>query len=179
MVGLKVSALVGGMVAGADSISDVALLRHGAMSRLFCGVRAPSTLGTFLRAFRFGHVRQLDAVAARFLTALTGQAPLISPGADVTFVGIDDAVRSNYGCQAGRRPRILRGEGVECIPGHCVDTSLGAGDRRDPAPEGIGVLRQRCGPVGGRRPCHYQVMRDERDGGAPGGQRVLSTATQN
>lgn len=50
--GLKVSALVAGMVAGADSISDMALLRHGAMSRLFTGVQAPSTLGTFLRAFR-------------------------------------------------------------------------------------------------------------------------------
>ena len=45
---LKVSALVAGMVAGADSIDDMALLRHGAMSRLFTGVRAPSTLGTFL-----------------------------------------------------------------------------------------------------------------------------------
>jgi hypothetical protein len=43
--GLKVSALVGGMVAGADSISDMAVLRHGAMGRLFTGVRAPSTLG--------------------------------------------------------------------------------------------------------------------------------------
>ena len=60
--GAKVSALVAGMVAGADSIDDMDLLRHGAMSRLFAGVRAPSTLGTFLRAFRFGHVRQLDAV---------------------------------------------------------------------------------------------------------------------
>ena len=95
--GLKVSALVGGMVAGADSISDVALLRHGAMSRLFCGVRAPSTLGTFLRAFRFGHVRQLDAVAARFLTGLTGHAPLLPATSEVTFVDIDDTVRSTYG----------------------------------------------------------------------------------
>ena len=65
--GAKVSALVAGMVAGADSITDMDLLRHGGMGRLFGGVRAPSTLGTFLRAFAFGHVRQLDAVAARFL----------------------------------------------------------------------------------------------------------------
>lgn len=43
---LKVPALVGGMVAGADSIDDMDLLRHGAMGRLFDGVRAPSTLGT-------------------------------------------------------------------------------------------------------------------------------------
>ena len=56
---LKVLALVAGMVAGADSIEDMGLLRHGAVRRLFAGVRAPSTLGTFLRTFTFGHVRQL------------------------------------------------------------------------------------------------------------------------
>ena len=95
--GLKVSALVAGMVTGADSIADMAVLRHGAMPRLFCGVRAPSTLGTFLRAFRFGHVRQLDAVASRFLTGLTRRAPLVSTGVDVTFVDIDDTVRQTYG----------------------------------------------------------------------------------
>src|SRR5680860_1472272 len=46
---LKVPALVAGMIAGADSIDDMDLLRHGGMRRLFAGVRAPSTLGTFLR----------------------------------------------------------------------------------------------------------------------------------
>jgi hypothetical protein len=95
--GAKVSALVAGMVAGADSIADMAVLRHGGMGRLFTGVRAPSTLGTFLRAFRFGHVRQLDAVAARFLTGLTGHAPLISSAAEVSYVDVDDTVRSTYG----------------------------------------------------------------------------------
>lgn len=95
--GAKVSALVAGMIAGADSISDMRVLRHGAMARLFDGVRAPSTLGTFLRAFRFGHVRQLDAVAARFLTELTRHAPLISGTAEVTYVDVDDTVRSTYG----------------------------------------------------------------------------------
>src|SRR5665213_3218095 len=57
--GVKVAALVAGMVAGADSIDDMDLLRHGGMGRLVTGVRAPSTLGTFLRSFTFGHVRQL------------------------------------------------------------------------------------------------------------------------
>ena len=52
--GAKVSALVAGMLAGADSIDDMDLLRHGGMGRLFTGVRAPSTLGTFLRAFTNG-----------------------------------------------------------------------------------------------------------------------------
>ena len=95
--GSKVSALVAGMVAGADSIADMAVLRHGGMNRLFTGVRAPSTLGTFLRSFRFGHVRQLDAVGSRFLTGLTRHAPLVSTGADVTFIDIDDTVRQTYG----------------------------------------------------------------------------------
>ena len=83
---LKIPALVAGMIAGADSIDDMALLRHGAMKRLFTGVRAPSTLGTFLRAFTFGHVRQLDAVASRLLVNLAGQAPLL-PGADQLAFG--------------------------------------------------------------------------------------------
>jgi hypothetical protein len=73
----KVLALVAGMVAGADCISDMDLLRHGAMGRLFTDIRAPSTLGTFLRLFSFGHVRQLDAVAARFLARLDGAAPIL------------------------------------------------------------------------------------------------------
>ena len=72
--GLKVASLVAGMVAGADSIDDMALLRHGGMGRVFAGAYAPSTLGSFLRAFTFGHVRQLDAIASRFLTGLAGQA---------------------------------------------------------------------------------------------------------
>ena len=75
---LKVPALVAGMVAGADSIDDMDLLRHGGMGRLFTGVRAPSTLGTFLRSFTFGHVRQLDAVASRFVIALAKNAPILA-----------------------------------------------------------------------------------------------------
>ena len=94
---VKVGALVAGMVAGADSIDDMDLLRHGGMARLFTGLRAPTTLGAFLRGFAFGHVRQLDAVAARFLGGLARCAPLL-PGADqVTYVDIDDTVRATHG----------------------------------------------------------------------------------
>ena len=93
----KVVALVAGMVAGADSISDMDLLRHGGMTRLFDGVRAPSTLGTFLRRFTFGHVRQLDAVAARLLRALAGLTPILPGAAQVSFLDIDDTVRQTYG----------------------------------------------------------------------------------
>src|SRR4051794_3306512 len=49
----KITALVAGMICSADSIDDMDLLRHGGMPRLFEQVRAPSTLGTFLRRFRF------------------------------------------------------------------------------------------------------------------------------
>ncbi|THV09233.1 IS1380 family transposase [Nocardioides caeni] len=78
--GLKVASLVGGMVAGADSIDDMALLRHGGMGRVFARAYAPSTLGSFLRAFTFGHVRQLDAVASRFLIAVAGLTRLLGAG---------------------------------------------------------------------------------------------------
>ena len=95
--GLKVTALVAGMVAGADSISDMDLLRHGGMGRLFSSVRAPSTLGIFLRAFGFGHVRQLDAVASRFLPRLAGQAPILTGAAQMVWLDIDDTVIQTYG----------------------------------------------------------------------------------
>ena len=94
---LKVPALVAGMVAGADSIDDMDVLRHGGMGRLFTGVRAPSTLGTFLRTFTFGHVRQLDAVASRFLAALAKNAPLL-PGANQgCYIDIDDTIKATHG----------------------------------------------------------------------------------
>src|SRR3954452_25329207 len=66
--GRKVMALLFAMVLGADSIDDCDLLRAGRTRRLLGGwVPAPSTLGTFLRAFTFGHVRQLDALLGRAL----------------------------------------------------------------------------------------------------------------
>lgn len=80
--GLKVTSLVAGMVAGADSIDDMALLRHGGMGRVFTHAYAPSTLGSFLRAFTFGHVRQLDAIASRFLIALAGLTGMLGASAD-------------------------------------------------------------------------------------------------
>ena len=97
--GLKVSSLVAGMVAGADSIDDMALLRHGGMGRVFANAYAPSTLGSFLRAFSFGHVRQLDAVAARFLTRLATQTPLISSSSagERVMVDVDDTIIEVHG----------------------------------------------------------------------------------
>ena len=95
--GLKVASLVAGMVAGADSIEDMALLRHGGMGRLFDAIYAPSTLGSFLREFRFGHVRQLDAVAARVTANLAGCSPLLAGADQVSYVDVDDTVKQTYG----------------------------------------------------------------------------------
>ena len=97
--GLKIASLVAGMVAGADSIDDMALLRHGGMKRVFNACYAPSTLGSFLRSFTFGHVRQLDAVASRFLANLAARAPLLgSPAArDFVFVDVDDTIIEVHG----------------------------------------------------------------------------------
>jgi len=95
--GLKVTSLVGGMVAGADSIDDMALLRHGGMGRLFTRAYAPSTLGSFLRTFTFGHVRQLDAVASRFLIALAGLTGLLgTPAATAADTDTDTEVDRGY-----------------------------------------------------------------------------------
>jgi hypothetical protein len=94
---LKVPALVAGMVAGADSIDDMDLLRHGGMDRLFEGVRAPSTLGTFLRTFTFGHVRQLDSVVAAMLVELAQRTPLLTAADQIAYLDVDDTVKATYG----------------------------------------------------------------------------------
>src|SRR3954468_913490 len=90
--GRKVAALVGGMVAGADSIDDLGLLRSGGMWRIFDDCYAPSTLGQFLRAFRFGHVRQLDAVASRFLTGLAERRSLTEGIGEYAYLDLDDTI---------------------------------------------------------------------------------------
>ena len=96
--GLKVASLVARMVAGADSIDDMALLRHGGMGRVFNSGYAPSTLGSFLPAFTFGHVRQLDALASRVLTGLGSRAPLLSPSAnELVLVDVDDTIIEVHG----------------------------------------------------------------------------------
>jgi hypothetical protein len=94
---VKIGCLVSGMIAGADSIDDMGLLRHGAMPALFGGIRAPSTLGSFLRSFTWGNVLQLGKVHREVLAELARCAPLL-PGADVlAFVDIDSQQKRVYG----------------------------------------------------------------------------------
>lgn len=97
----KATSVVGGMLAGADSIDDLDLMRHGGMPRLFSGVRAPSTLGTFLRSFTHGHVQQLDAVGGDLLTGLTDRVPGVVAGGDTAegfaCIDVDDTIRQVHG----------------------------------------------------------------------------------
>jgi hypothetical protein len=94
---LKVPCLVAGMAAGADSIDDMDLLRHGAMPDLFGGIRAPSTLGSHLRSYTWGNVRQLEMVNRLLLAGLARRCPLL-PGRDtLAFVDIDAMQKRVYG----------------------------------------------------------------------------------
>jgi Transposase DDE domain group 1 len=124
--GRKVMSLVHGMLAGADSIDDMNVLRAGSTG-LILGhrVMAPSTLGTFLRAFSFGHVRQLDLVLDQSLAraweagAGPGDGPLVI---DIdSFIGevhSDQKQGASYGYtrQLGYHPILaVRGDTGEVL----------------------------------------------------------------
>src|SRR5659263_405808 len=122
------------------------------MDRLFGEVRAPSTLGTFLRAFTFGHVRQLDAVAGQLLAELSRRSPLL-PGADrVAYVDIDDTVKATYGyAKQGAGYGYSGVKGLERAARDGQQPTGGAGDRRDSTPERLDELRAGRPPAGRRR----------------------------
>ena len=93
----KLVTLVAAMCAGADCIDDTDIVRSGGMKTLFGGVYAPSTIGTLLREFTFGHARQLESVLGEHLAGLGERVDLL-PGADVrAFVDIDSLLRPVYG----------------------------------------------------------------------------------
>jgi hypothetical protein len=93
----KLLGVIAGMCTGADSIDDLDVLRAGGMPILFDGVYAPSTLGTLLREFSFGHARQLESVLREHLITLTARTPLLPGLADQAFIDIDSLLRPVYG----------------------------------------------------------------------------------
>ena len=121
---LKAPCLIAGMAAGAGSIDDMDVLRHGAMGTLFDGIRAPSTLGSFLRSFTWGNVRQLESAGREFLSNLAVAAPLL-PGKDVlAFTGIDSMQKRVRGhTKIGGKSLLVRGLNVLAA---VVSTPLGA-----------------------------------------------------
>ncbi|MCL2785002.1 MAG: IS1380 family transposase [Propionibacteriaceae bacterium] len=96
--GVKIGSLIAGMLAGADSIDDMDRIRHGGMPQLFTGMRAPSTLGSFLRSFTFGHTRQVDAVASRLLAQLDEHTEMFGSVDDSpVMIDIDDTIVEVFG----------------------------------------------------------------------------------
>ena len=93
----KLVGVIAGMCAGADSIDDLDMLRAGGMPILFDDVYAPSTLGTLLREFSFGHARQLESVLREHLVALARRTELLAGLADQAFIDIDSLLRPVYG----------------------------------------------------------------------------------
>ncbi|WP_181139310.1 transposase [Streptomyces sp. Ru72] len=110
----KVMSLLAAMCAGADSIDDADRLRHGSMPLAFAGVRAPSTLGTFLRSFTHGHVLQLHAVHRKFLRELAAHTPLLPGAGQLTFIDIDSTHKRVFG-RAKQGAQIGRFKGVRTL----------------------------------------------------------------
>ena len=122
--GRKICTLVAAMVAGATHIDHVNMLRAGAtQSVLPFRVMAPSTIGTFLRSFTFGFVRQLDAVAARLLAnAWAGGA---GPGDADLVIDLDSTI-----CEVHGHTKQGAGYGyTKCLGYHpLVATRAGTGE---------------------------------------------------
>ena len=93
--GRKILTLIYAMVLGADCIDDCEVLRAGSLSRLLGPVAAPSTIGTFLRAFTFGHVRQLDLLLAETLTRAWRSGA--GPGDERLTVDVDSFIGEVHG----------------------------------------------------------------------------------
>jgi hypothetical protein len=94
-VGRKVMSLLFAMVLGADCIDDCDVLRSGRLSALLGKVAAPSTMGTFLRAFSFGHVRQLDRLLGETLACAWRAGA--GPGRGRLVVDVDSFIGEIYG----------------------------------------------------------------------------------
>jgi hypothetical protein len=93
----KLTSIIAGMAAGADSIDDLDVIRSGGMPRLFGGVYAPATLGQFLREFTHGHTLQLASVLRAHLVNLVGHTDLLPGIGEQAYVDIDSLLRPVFG----------------------------------------------------------------------------------
>jgi len=93
----KLTSVVAGMAAGADSVDDLQVIRSGGMKRLFAEVYAPATLGQFLREFTHGHTLRLASVARAHLVALVERTDLLAGIESQAYVDIDSLLRPVYG----------------------------------------------------------------------------------
>jgi len=193
---VKVPGIVAGMIGGADGIDDLDLLRHGAMPALFGGIRAPSTLGSFLRSFTWGNVLQLGKVHRLALAELARRAPLLPGRETLAFVDIDSQQKRVYGhkkqgaafghTKIGGKSLLVRGLNALAAT---ISTPLGAPviaatrlrGGNAASPPRCRILRHRGGP----RRTRHRVQRDRGGAGrlgvllrgvhsgGPGGRGVL------
>src|SRR5699024_8007034 len=97
--GVKVRSVVAGMLAGADDIDGLDVLRAGGMARLLGTVRAPSTIGTFLRSLTYGHCLQLGAVIRRLVAGLDRVVPSLIISQGPVLVDLYDTMGKEHGYQ--------------------------------------------------------------------------------
>ena len=93
----KLTSIIGGMAAGADSIDDLDVIRSGGMGRIFARVYASATLGQFLREFTHGHALQLASVLRAHLVNLVACSGMLPGIEEQAFIDIDSLLRPVYG----------------------------------------------------------------------------------
>ena len=127
--GDKVMTLAASALAGGDCIDDADALRTGRTARVLgCVVKAPSTLGTFLRSFSWGHVRQLDRVSRELLAKAWVAGA--GPGDDPLTIDLDSTICETYGlAKEGARDHGYTGQrGYHPLLARAWTTVAGTGD---------------------------------------------------
>ncbi len=169
--GAKAVSVIGAMLAGGDSIDDVAVLRAGASSSLFDGTRAPLTIGSWLRSHKWSNVRQLDAVSreplARLWAAGAGPADLTAPvtiDLDSTIVEVHGRGKQGAAFGLHQGPRL---------PPAAGDVRADRAGADEPAPRRGGGRGPRSGVVPDRDDQRDSPCRRDRAADRPRGQRVL------
>ena len=121
--------------------------------------------GTFLRCFTFGHVRQLDGVAARLLARLAAHSPVLPDAGKLVLVDLDDTVRQTYGNAKQGAGRGYTGiKGLNALLA-VISTPLSAPlIAATPAPMRVDQLRARRGETAGRCAGHCAAGRRGRAG---------------
>src|SRR5215213_8841783 len=155
----KLLTVITGMCAGADSIEDLDMLRASGMPILFDGVYAPSTLGTLLHEFSFGHARQLESVLREHLCALTARTDVLAGIDEQAFIDIDSLLRPVYGhAKQGASYGHTKIAGKQVL-------------RKGLSPLATTISTQRCAPVvAGMR------LRAGRTGSGKGAGRMVAQA---
>ena len=181
----KITSIIAGMAAGADSIDDLDVIRSGGMGRLFGGVYACATLGQFLREFTHGHTQQLASVARAHLVNLVAHTGLLPGVAEQAYVDIDSLLRPVYGHQKhgssdqGRRPipgcvgPIPAENRAKAFAAGTVTGAVGSG-RHDSAARSSPPRRPRCSNDSPRRGPDWRTFGARVGAGGQPGSRPYS-----